>query len=184
MIKTKIWRTTFGSFYNFNKKVPANCTVWNICINNEQRTACCGAQPHWSRQICAHHCFAFLILTLSIIILILQIFKLKSPTTGSCLVFVTNQQNFKVWTTMWGIWGETVLMANVVHLWPCVCRMCSGPYKRGLGGQTNNQMWPSSRTRSKSATREKMESKSYNEMMAEATATLADNHTWSNIKPE
>ena len=30
----------------------------------------------------------------------------------------------------------------------------------------------------------KMESRSYNEMMEEATATLADNHTWTNIKPE
>ena len=30
----------------------------------------------------------------------------------------------------------------------------------------------------------KMESRSYNEMVVEATTTLADNHTWTNIKPE
>ena len=30
----------------------------------------------------------------------------------------------------------------------------------------------------------KMESKSYTKMVEEAKATLADNNTWTNIKPE
>ena len=45
---------------NFSKGVQANCAVWNIWMNNDQDAASCGAQAHWSRQICAHRCFAFL----------------------------------------------------------------------------------------------------------------------------
>ena len=60
-----------------------------------------------------------------------------------------------------------------------------GAYIRG--GGPPNQSYVTQQTREKileTKAKEDMESKSYEEMVEEATATLADNHTWTNIKPE
>ena len=62
-----------------------------------------------------------------------------------------------------------------------------GPYKRGGGGPSDQSYvikQQQKKEKIEKKTKTKMESRSYNEMVVEATATLADNHTWTNIKPE
>ena len=52
-----------------------------------------------------------------------------------------------------------------------------------VGHSSEDQLYVSRLTEEK-ILRKKMESKSYTKMVEEAKATLADNNTWTNIKPE